>query len=59
MAACISCGNLQEPEASKAEPERVALLLLVCLELAEERPLGLHELPDYFCTNAPARGLGH
>lgn len=29
---------MQEPEASRAESESVALLLVVRLELAEERP---------------------
>lgn len=58
MAACISRGSLQEQEASKAEPESIVLLLVVCPELAEESPLGLCELPQYLHTGAPARDQG-
>lgn len=42
MSASVSQGNFQEPEANRPE------LLVVCLHLAEERPLGLYELPKYF-----------
>lgn len=31
---------MQDPEASRTEPDTVALLLVVLLEPAEERPLG-------------------